>query len=53
VVELASLLLMDPVDCHDELAVVVPLAVLLALYSLIVVFSLVRGFGLSLALVLV
>jgi hypothetical protein len=53
VVELASLLLMDHVDRRDELAVVAPLAVLLALCLSIVVFSLFRGFGLSLALVLV
>ena len=52
-VELASLLLMDPIDCHDELTIVAPLAILLALYPSIAVFSLIHGFGLSLALVFV
>ena len=32
-VELASFLLVDPIDGRDELAVVVPLDILLALYS--------------------
>ena len=50
-VELASLLLMDPIDHRDELTVAAPLAILLALYSSIVVFSLIHEFGLSLALV--
>jgi len=52
-VDLASLLLMDPVDHHDKLAVAVPLAILLALYPSITVFSLVCGFSLSLTLVFV
>ena len=50
-VELTSLLLVDPVDYHDELAIAVPPAVLLAHYPSITVFSLIHGFGLSLALV--
>ena len=53
VVELASLLLMDPVDRRDELAVAAPLAVLLALHPSIAVFSLIHGFGLSLTLLFV
>ena len=51
-VELASFLPMDPVGRRDKLAVVTPLVVLLAFSSLIVVLSLIRGFGLSLTLVL-
>ena len=50
---LASLLLMDPVDSCDELAIAAPLTVLLAFYSPIAVLSLICGFGLRLALVLV
>jgi len=50
-VELASLLFVDPVDYRNELAVVVPLAVLLALHSLVAVLGLIRGFNLSLTLV--
>ena len=50
--ELASLLLMDPIDGYDELAVMVPPTVLLAFYSPIMVLSLIYGFGLRLALVL-
>ena len=45
-VELASFLLVDPVDGCDELAVVASPAVLLALYSLIAVPSLVHMFSL-------
>jgi hypothetical protein len=52
VVELVSLLLMDPVDHRDELAITTPPAALLAFYLSITVFSLVHGFGLSLVLVL-
>jgi hypothetical protein len=51
VVELASLLLMDPVDHCDELTIMMPPTVLLALYSSTVVFSLVCGSSLSLTLV--
>jgi hypothetical protein len=50
-VELASLLLVDPIDCRDELTVAAPLAVLLALYPSTAVFSLIHGFSLSLTLV--
>jgi hypothetical protein len=50
-VELVSLLPVDPIDHHDKLAVVVTLAILLAFPSPIAVLSLVRGFGLGLALV--
>ena len=50
--ELASLLLIDPIDGCDELAVVVPPTILLAFYSPIAVLSLICGFGLHLALVL-
>jgi hypothetical protein len=50
-VELVSLLPIDPIDRHDKLAVVVTLAILLAFPSPIAVLSLVRGFGLGLALV--
>ena len=53
VVELASLLLMDPIDCHDELTIVAPLAILLAFPPLSVVPSLVCGLSLSLALLLI
>jgi hypothetical protein len=53
IIELASLLLVDLVDHHDELAVAVPLAILLALYPSTRVFGLVRGFCLSLTLVFV
>ena len=49
-VELASLLLVDPVDHHDKPATTMPPAVLLAFLSPIAVLSLVRGFGLGLAL---
>ena len=52
-VELASLLPMDPVNHRDELAVVVPPAILLAFSPSIVVLSLICGFGLNLTLVLV
>jgi hypothetical protein len=51
-VELASLLFVGSIDCHDELAVAVPPAILLALYSSVAVLSLVHGFSLSLTLVL-
>ena len=51
--ELASLLLIDPIDGCDELAVVVPPTILLAFYSPIAVFSFICGFSLCLALVLV
>ena len=51
-VELASLLFVDPIDYRNELAIVVPLAVLLALHSLVAVLGLIRGFNLSLTLVL-
>ena len=43
---------MDPIGCHDELVVMVPLAVLLALHSSVVVLGLVHEFSLSLTLVL-
>ena len=49
--ELASLLLMDPIDGYDELAVMVPPIVLLAFYSPIAAFSPIYGFGLCLAFV--
>ena len=52
-VEFASLLPVDPVDRRDELAVAAPPAILLACSSPIAVLSLIRGFGLSLTLVLV
>jgi hypothetical protein len=52
IVELASLLFVDPIDYRNELAVVAPLAVLLALHSSVAVLGLVRGFSLSLTLVL-
>jgi hypothetical protein len=51
-VELASLLFVDLVDCRDELTIVAPPAVLLALYSSDVVLNLIHRFNLSLALVL-
>ena len=51
-VELASLLFVDPIDCRNELDVMVPPAILLALHSLVAVLGLVRGFSLSLTLVL-
>jgi hypothetical protein len=51
-VELASLLFVDLIDCHDELTIAAPLAILLALYSSVVVLSLACRFNLSLALVL-
>ena len=51
-VELASLLFVDPIDYRNELAIVVPLAVLLALHSSVVVLGLVHEFSLSLTLVL-
>ena len=51
-VELASLLFVDPVDCRDELTVTEPLAVLLALHSSVVVLGLIHGFSLSLTPVL-
>ena len=49
-VELASFLLMDLVDGHDELIIIAPPTILFVVYSSITVPSLVRGFGLSLAL---
>jgi hypothetical protein len=51
--ELASFLLVDPVDDYDELAVVASPTILLAFYSLIVVLSPICGFGLRLTLVFV
>ena len=45
---LASLLLMDPIDNCDELAVAAPPTFLLAFYSLIAVFSLICGLPLCL-----
>jgi hypothetical protein len=51
-VELVSLLFVNPVDCRDELAITVPLVVLLTLHSLVVVLGLIRGFNLRLTLVL-
>jgi hypothetical protein len=45
-----SFLLVDLIDCHDELVVTVPPAVLFALPPPIAVLSLVRGFSLSLTL---
>ena len=51
-VELASLLFVDPVDYHNELTVAVPPAILLALHSSVVVLGLIHGFSLSLTLVL-
>jgi hypothetical protein len=51
--ELASFLLVDPVDDYDKLAVVASPTVLLAFYSLIVVLSPICGFGLCLTLVFV
>jgi hypothetical protein len=51
VVELASLLLVDPVDYHNELAVAAPPAVLLALYPSTTIFSLIREFSMSFELV--
>ena len=50
-VELASLLLVDPIDRRDKLDVATPPAVLLAFPSPITVLSLIRGFGLGLAFV--
>jgi hypothetical protein len=44
---------MDPIDHHDELTVMGPLAILLALYLLAAVFRLIHGFSLSLTLVFV
>ena len=52
-VELPSLLLVDPIKRHDQLTIMVPPAVPLALYPSIMVFSLIHGFGLSLTLVFV
>ena len=52
VVELASFLLVDPVDGRDELAIAAPPAILLAFYTLVAVPSLIHGFSLCLALVL-
>ena len=52
VVELASLLPVDPINHHDELAVAAPLAILLSFSPSIVVLSLIHGFGLNLTLIL-
>jgi hypothetical protein len=52
VVELATFLHVDPIDHHDELAIMVPLAILLTFSSLIVVLSLIHRFSWSLTLVL-
>ena len=52
-VELASILLVDPIGGRDKLAIAAPPAILLALYSSIAVPSLVSGFGLSLDLMFV
>ena len=41
-VELASLLFVDPIDCRNQLTIVVPPAILLALHSSIVVLGLIR-----------
>ena len=51
-VELVSLLFVDLVNYHNELAVAAPLAVLLALCSSVAVLGFVHGFSLSLTLVL-
>ena len=51
-VELASLLFVDPIDCHNELTVTAPPAILFALHSLVVVLGLVRRFSLGLILML-
>jgi hypothetical protein len=51
-VELASLLFVNPIDCHDELAVTAPPVVLLTLHSSVAVLGLIRGFNLRLTLVL-
>ena len=51
-VDLASLLPLDPIDYRDELAVVAPPAFLLGFSSLIAVLILIHGFGLSLTIVL-
>ena len=51
-VELASLLFVDPIDYRNELAIMVPPAILLALHSSVAALGLVYRFGLSLTLVL-
>jgi hypothetical protein len=51
-VELASLLPVDPVDHRDKLAIAMPPAVLLAFSSSIAVLSLIHRFGLGLTLIL-
>ena len=48
----ASLLLVDSVNRHDKLIVMMPLAVLLALSPPSMVLALIHGLGLALALVL-
>ena len=52
VVDLVGLLFVDPIDFHNELVAMAPPAILLALHSSVAVVGLVRGFGLSITLVL-